>query len=166
MDAHNFPKNEGVKETLTFLMDKQALPGSDQEANLLLICLVSLLSIVDILQKQMINEIASAAVSSQPGSGFSNRSGKGERVSVAELKTERKAESKNKAVSEQEYKRTAASDHFVKEQVSQEQTPGDGNSSVNDKIVNKVKNKTGDTTSKIIKWDSMLKKKVKEPLSV
>ena len=145
MAGYNFPKNEGINETLAFLMDRQSVPGTDQDANMLLLCLVSLMSIVDIMQKQ-ISSGENVPKSMKPSSGLVSQGedvGR-ERGNVTELKPERVMENKKTD--------------------TKEQTLDDNNAS--DKIVNKVKNKTGEITSKIVKWDSMLKKKNKEPLSI
>ena len=145
MAGYNFPKNEGLKETLAFLMDRQSAPGTDQDGNMLLICLVSLMSIVDIMQKQISSgESVPEAKQSQSADGFGSRHVSRERGNVTELKPERVMENKKTD--------------------TKEQTLDDSNTS--EKIVNKVKNKTGELTSKIVKWDSMLKKKSKEPLSI
>ena len=143
--GYNFPKKEGLKETLAFLLDRQSVPGSDQDGNMLLICLVSLMSIVDIMQKQVSSgERVPEAMQPQSVNGFGSQDVSRERGNVTELKPERVRENKKTAAKEQTLDDISASD----------------------KIVNKVKNKTGEITSKIIKWDSMLKKKSKEPLSI
>ena len=151
MAGYNFPRKEGLKETLDYLMDRQSAPGSDPEGNMLLICLVSLMTIVDIMQKQISSgENLSKVNKSQSAVGFGSQDLSRERSNVAEMKPERVRENKQTATNEQ----TAV----------KEQTHDDSNAS--DKIVNKVKNKADERTSKIVKWDSMLKKKSKEPLSI
>ena len=145
MTGYNFPKNEGLKETLAYLMDRQSEQGTDRDGNMLLICLVSLMSLVDIMQKQIISgENVPKSMKSASGLVSQGEDMSRDRGNVTELKTEKARESKITA--------------------AKEQTLDDNNAS--DKIVNKVKNKTGEITSKIVKWDSMLKKKNKEPLSI
>ena len=113
---------------------------------MLLICLVSLMSIVDIMQKQIISDegVPKAKPSSNSVDHSANQGAGKELDNVTELKLEKIREKKKT--------------------VSKEQTLDDANAT--EKIVNKVKNKTGELTSKIVKWDSMLKKKQKEPLSI
>ncbi|WP_066634277.1 hypothetical protein [Desulfolucanica intricata] len=131
---------------LARLLDIQAQPGVDQEGNLLLLSLVSLLNIVNVMNKQLVDQ-SNLPVHEEiknnlkdPAVNYGNR--------VKDIEPPGKKNNDLKAIENSPLKDAREKNK------------------ANDKIVNKITGKSGNINSKIIKWDSRLKKKIKEPLYI